>query len=73
MKITWKHGDRSVEFERKPMPPERFAALCKLAGDMIDGVVLLGLVHMVGARANAWAVGVLVAVGFYSLAKEGFR
>ena len=73
MKITWKHGDRTVEFERKSMPPERFTALCKLAGAMIGGVLLLGLVHMVGARAIAWAVGALVAVGFYSLAKEGFR
>ena len=73
MKITWKHGDRSIEFERKPMPEGRFRALCKLARAMIGGVVLLGLVHMVGGWAIGCAVGALVAVGLYSLVKEGFR
>ena len=55
MKITWKHGDRSIEFEHTPMPPERFAALCKLAGAVIGGVVLLGAVRMVGlASLRRW-------------------
>lgn len=73
MKITWKHGDRSIEFERKPMPLERFAALCKLAGSMIGGVVLLGLVHMVGTWAIAWAVGALALVGLGRLAVDAMK
>ena len=48
MKITWKHGDRSVEFERQPMSPERFNALCKLARAAIGGGVLLGALVLVG-------------------------
>ena len=63
MKITWKHGDRSSEVEHQPMPPERFAALCKLAGAVIGGVVLLMAIHEVGIWAIAWAVGALVLVG----------
>ena len=73
MKITWKHGDRSVEFERKPMKEGRFRALCALALAAIVGGAFLGAVAMCGIWAIAWAVGALVAVGFYSLAKEGFR
>ena len=63
MKIVWKHGDRSIEFERQPMPPERFSALCKLAGAVIGGAVLVTLVRMVGTWAIAWAVEALVLVG----------
>ena len=59
MKVKWKHGDRSVEFERQPMPPERFNALCKLAG----GGMLLGAVRMVGFRAIVAAVVCLILVG----------
>lgn len=73
MKIAWKHGDRSIEFERQPMKEGRFQALCALALAVIVGGVFLGTVAMCGIWAVAWAVGVLVAVGFYSLAKEGFR
>lgn len=72
MKITWKHGDRSIEFERQPMPPERFAALCRLAGAAIGGAVLLVAVHEVGIWAIAWAVGAMVLVGFYKLVVKGF-
>ena len=71
MKITWKHGDRSVEFERQPMSPERFNALCKLAGAAIGGGVLLLAVHMVGIWAIVWAVGALVLVGLYRLIRGG--
>lgn len=63
MKITWKHGDRSIKFERQPMPPERFAVLCKLAGAAIGGVVLLAAIHEVGIWAIVWAVGAMVLVG----------
>ena len=71
MKITWKHGDRSVEFEHQPMSPERFNALCKLAGAAIGGGVLLGAVYMVGIWAIVWAVGALVLVGLYRLIRGG--
>jgi len=67
VKVKWKHGDRSVEFERQPMPPERFNALCKLAG----GGVLLVAVRMVGIWAIVWAVGALVLVGLYRLIRGG--
>lgn len=63
MKITWRHGDRSIEFEHQPMPPERFTALCKLAGVVIGGAVLLALVHMLDVWGLVWAVGALVLVG----------
>lgn len=67
MKITWKHGDRSIEFERQPMPPEKFNVLAKLAGAVIGGVVLLVAVHEVGIWVIAWAAGVGLAVGFGKL------
>ena len=51
------------------MPPERFSAVCKLAGAAIGGAVLLGAVRMVGIWAIVWAVGALVAVGLYKLLK----
>ena len=71
MKVKWKHGDRSVEFERQPMSPERFNALCKLAGAAIGGGVLLRAVRMVGIWAIVWAVGALVLVGLYRLIRGG--
>ena len=71
MKITWKHGNRSIEFEHQPMPPERFNTLCKLAGAAIGGGVLLGAVRMVGIWAIVWAVGALVQVGLYRLIRGG--
>ena len=72
MRVVWKHGDRSIEFERQPMPPERFAALCRLAGAVIGGAVLLVAVHEVGILAIVWAVGAMVLVGFYKLLVRGF-
>lgn len=67
MRVVWKHGDRSIEFERQPMPPERFAALCRLAGAVIGGAVLLALVRMLDVWGLVWAVGALVLVGFGKL------
>lgn len=67
MRVTWKHGDRSIKFERQPIPPERFAVLCKLAGAAIGGVVLLAAIHEVGIWAIVWAVGVVLIVGFGKL------
>ena len=72
MKITWKHGDRSIEFEHQPMEPERFAALCKLTGAAIGGGVSLGAVALVGFWAIPWSVGALALVGAYKLIKGGF-
>ena len=48
MKIKLDIENRAIECEREPMPPERFNAVCKLAGAAIGGVVLLVGVHMVG-------------------------
>ena len=63
MRITWKHGNRSIEFERRPMPEGRFRALCSLALAAIIGAVLLGAIYMVGFRAIAAAVVCLILVG----------
>ena len=71
MKIVWKRGNRSVEFERQPMPPERFTALCKLAGGVIAGVVLLIAIHLIGVRAAVISLLALMAIGAYHLVKHG--
>ncbi len=69
MRITWKHRDRSIEFERQPLPPERFAALCKLAALMVVGTVLLALVHML----DIWGlVLTLAGMALYKLVREDF-
>lgn len=70
MKITWKHGDRSVEYEHQPMKEGRFRALCKLAWGVIGGAVLLVAVRMVGFSAIAAAVVVAVLVGLGRLAGD---
>lgn len=67
MKIRFERGDTAFEVERDPIPPERFAAVCKLAEAAIGGAVLLGAIHMIGAWAVAWAVGALVLVGLYKM------
>lgn len=70
MKITWRHGDRSIEFECKPVPEGRFRALCKLAWGAIGGVVLLMAVRMVGLSAVVAAVVALALVGLGRLAVD---
>lgn len=72
MKITRKHGDRSLELERQPMEPERFSALCKLALAAIGGFVLVAVVHMLGLFGLIWSLAGLVAYGGYKLIKGGF-
>lgn len=69
MKITIdRNGDDvHMEVERDPMPPERFKAVCKLAGTAIGGVILLGAIRMIGAWAVAWSVGALALVGIYKV------
>ena len=69
VKIRLDVEGKVFEYEREPMPPERFSAVCKLAGAAIGGSVLLGAVRMVGIWAIVWAVGALVAVGLYKLLK----
>ena len=73
MKITWKHGDRSIELERKPMPEGRFRALCKLAWGIIGGAVLLVAIRMVGFIAIVAAVAALLLVGLGRLAVDAMR
>lgn len=70
MKIRLEVDNKVFQYEREPMSPERFNALCKLACAAIGGAVLLGAVHMVGFWAIPWAVGALVAVGVYKLMKD---
>ena len=65
MKVIWKHGGRSIEFEHRPMPEGRFRALCSLALATIAGGVFLGAIAMVGVWAIAGAVGALVLYGLY--------
>ena len=67
MKITWKHGDRSIEFECKPIPAGRFRALCKLAWGIIGGAALLAAVRMVGLSAIVAAVVALALAGLYRI------
>lgn len=69
MKVKCKRGDCSIEFERQPMPLERFNALCKLALAAIGGAVLLGAVRMVGFNAIIAAVVCLVLVVFGKMGK----
>lgn len=67
MKIKLDIENRAIEYEREPMPPERFNAVCKLVKAAIGGVVLLVGIHV----ADVWAIGgALVAMllyGFYHL------
>lgn len=64
MKITIDRSGDVVHttIEPVPLPPERFEALCKLAGAAIGGAVLLGVVRMVGFWAIPWAL-VLAVLG----------
>lgn len=67
MKIKLDIDKRTVEYEREPMPLERFNAVCKLAGAAIGGVVLLAGVHMVGTWAIGGALVAMLFYGFYHL------
>lgn len=70
MKVRLDFDGKIFEFEKDPMPPERFSALCKLAEIAIGGGVLLGAIHMVGTWAIGGAVGALVLVGLYNAMKH---
>lgn len=66
MKIILDVDNRRFEYETNPMPPERFAAVCRLLGAVIGGGVLLGAIALVGFWVIPWAVGA------YKLIKAGF-
>jgi len=72
MRIHLEYHGVVLEYEHRPMPEGRFRALCRLTLAAIAGAVLLGAVHMVGIWAIVWAVGALVAVGLYKMAKGMF-
>lgn len=72
MKIHFEHKSTVFEFERQPMPPERFTVLCKLAVATIGGAVLVAIVHMLGLFGLIWSLAGLVAYGGYKLIKGGF-
>lgn len=67
MKIKLDIENRAIEYEREPMPPERFSALCKLVKTAIGGVVLLVGIHMVGTWAIGGALAAMLFYGFYHL------
>lgn len=67
MKIHFEHKSTVFDLERKPMPPERFTALCKLAGAVIGGLLLVALVRMVGVLAIVLEVVALLLVGLYKI------
>ena len=60
MRVHLEHNGTIFDYEREPMPTNRFRAVCGL-------IALLGAVHAVGLWAVVWAVGALVAVGAYKL------
>ena len=60
MRVHLEHNGTIFDYEREPMPTDRFWAVCGL-------ITLLGAVHAVGLWAVVWAVGALVAVGAYKL------
>ena len=69
MRISIDVDNRHFEFERDPLPPERFAAVCKLVGAAIGGGVLLGAIAMAGFYAIPCAVVALVIICVYKGAK----
>ena len=60
MRVHLEHNGTIFDYEREPMPTDRFWAVCGL-------IALQGAVHAVGVWAIAWAVGALVAGGAYKL------
>ena len=62
MRIRFERDGTVLEYETKPMSPERFKAVCVLVGAAIGGAVFLGAVYLVGFWAIPWSVGALVAI-----------
>ena len=65
MKIKLEMDGKSFEYEREPMPPERFSALCRLAGGAIAGAVLLGAMRLDSLLTIVGAVVALILYGLY--------
>lgn len=70
LKIRLEYKGSVFEYERQPMKEGRFRALCKLAGGVICGVMLLVAVRMVGLSAVVAAVVALALVGLGRLAVD---
>ena len=70
MKIKLEVDGKVFEFEREPMSPERFTAICKLVALAITGTTLLVAIHLVGFWVIPWGVGAMVAVRMYRLMKD---
>ncbi len=62
MRIRFERDGTVLEYETKPMSPDRFKAVCVLVDAAIGGAAFLGAVYLVGFWAIPWAVGALVAV-----------
>ena len=56
MKIKLEVDGKVFEFEREPMSPERFTAICKLVALAITGTTLLVAIHLVGFWVIPWGV-----------------
>lgn len=67
MKIHFEHKSTVFELERKPMPEDHFRAVCKLAGAVIGGLVLVALVHMTGLMAAVLEVVALLLLSLYKM------
>lgn len=72
MKITWKHGNRFLEFQRQPMPDSRFKAVCLIllallyAGAVVSLVVSCGFDSIMALLLLTIAFGgVCVGVGVF--------
>lgn len=72
MKIHLELFSVVIEYKRTPMEPERFTALCKLAGAAIGGAVLVALGYLLGTWGIFWPLLVLVLAGVGKLIKGGF-
>lgn len=67
LKIRLEYKGSVFEYERKPMSESHFQAVCKLAGAVIGGLVLVVLVHMVGVMAIVLEVVALLLLGLYRI------
>lgn len=71
MKIRLERNGTVFEYDRKPMEIGRFTILSRLAGTMICGAALLGLVRMLGLWGLIWSLVGMVLVGVYRLICTG--
>ena len=67
MRIRLEHKSSAFEYERRPMPGDRFRALCSLALAAIAGGVFLGAIARVGVWAIGAALAAFVMYGIYQI------